>query len=211
MFTVERSAAKRTEGYSLGTHGGGAMNRDVLPALLRDLPPDLQRAVRHAVARCRPHYRPRFYACDWLEELYHEAACAACEAWHSYDPAKGSLYDWGLRLIRQRLKRFSDGVWAARRCEAEWPSDEETGEALEFEDVGALEAIEEGVWCSQVRAALARLSEEDRQLVEWYFGEGLSEREIAKRLECSHMTVHRRLHRVWAHLCGALGVEQDFP
>ncbi|MEM4204523.1 MAG: sigma-70 family RNA polymerase sigma factor, partial [Candidatus Methanomethylicaceae archaeon] len=71
--------------------------------------------------------------------------------------------------------------------------------------------LEEAALGSQVRAALARLSEEERQLVEWYFGEGLSEREIAKRLECSHVTVHRRLRRAWAHLCGALGVELPFP
>ncbi len=75
------------------------------PHLLRDLPKALQRAVHEAVAACQPRYCPRLYACDWQEELYHEAVCAACEAWRSYDPAKGSLYDWGLRVIRQRLQR----------------------------------------------------------------------------------------------------------
>ncbi|MEM2592461.1 MAG: sigma-70 family RNA polymerase sigma factor [Thermofilaceae archaeon] len=179
--------------------------------LLRDLPDELQKAVHEAVAACQPCFRPRLYASDWLEELYHEAACAACEAWRSYDPAKGSLYAWGLRLIHQRLQRFSDGVWAACRCEGEWSCDEETGEEVEVEDEGALEAIEEGVLCSQVREALARLSEEERQLLEWYFGEELREREIAARLRCSHVAVHKRLRSVWARLCGVLGVEREFP
>lgn len=133
--------------------------------LLCDLPEDLQRAVHEAVAACKPAYRPRLYAPDWQAELYHEAACAACEAWCSYDPAKGSLYNWGLRLIRQWLHRFSEGVWAVCRHEAEWPCDEETGEEMEIEDIEALEAIEEAVLGAQVWEAMLKLSEEDRQVV----------------------------------------------
>ena len=179
--------------------------------LLRDLPHDLQRAVHEAVAACQPRYRPRLYACDWQEELYHEAACAACEAWRSYDHAKGSLYDWGLRVIRQRLQRFGDEVWAACRQEAEWPCDEETGEAIDLEDAGALDALWEGVLCVQVGEALAYLSEAERQLLEWYFEEGLSERAIAEQLGCSHVAVHKRLRCAWSRLCQALGVEREFP
>ncbi|MFN4032491.1 MAG: RNA polymerase sigma factor [Fimbriimonadales bacterium] len=91
------------------------------------------------------------------------------------------------------------------------PVDEETGEAVKFVDKGALEALWEGVLCSQVREALERLSEADRQLIEWYFEDGLSERAIAERLGCSHVAVHKRLHCAWARLCRALGVEQEFP
>ncbi|MCS6923240.1 MAG: sigma-70 family RNA polymerase sigma factor [Fimbriimonadales bacterium] len=188
------------------------MSREALNALLRDLPPELRRAVKDAVARCRPEYRPRLYAHDWLEELYHEAACAACEAQRSYDPAKGSLYAWGMRVIGQRLRRFCDTVWAACREEAEWPCDEAIGEEVEFEDDAALEAMEEAVLCSQVQAALLQLNDRDRQLLEWYFGEeALSERAIAERLGCSHVSVHQGLRRAWACVCRVLGVEQNFP
>lgn len=188
------------------------MSREALNALLRDLPPPLQRAVKDAVARCRPQYRPRLYAHDWLEELYHEAACAACEAQRAYDHTKGSLYAWGMRVIGQRLRRFCDTVWAACREEAEWPRDEETGEELEVEDSEALEQLEVRVLCSQVQTALLQLNEKDKQLLEWYFGaEALSERAIAERLSCSHMTVHRLLRRTWMRLCRALGVEKEFP
>ncbi|MDZ7378613.1 MAG: sigma-70 family RNA polymerase sigma factor [candidate division KSB1 bacterium] len=169
------------------------MSREALHALLRDLPPELQRAVQHAVTRCRPHYRPRLYAHDWREELYHEAACAACEAWRSYDPAKSSLYAWGLRVISQRLHRFCEEVWAACQQEVDWPRDEETDEEREFEDEAALAVVEETVLCGQVRSALAQLREGDCQLLQWYFGAGLSEREIATKLGKSKTWVHHRL------------------
>ncbi len=89
--------------------------------------------------------------------------------------------------------------------------DEATGEEVEFADAEALEWIEEGVLCGQVRAALARLPERERCLIEWYYGEGLSERAIAKRVGCSHQAVHKRLHRAWARLCQVLGVAMEFP
>ena len=77
----------------LARGGGGSMNRQPFHDLLRDLPPELQRAVHHCVAQCRPHIAPRPYTSDWHEELYHEAAYAACRAETTYDPDRGgSLY-----------------------------------------------------------------------------------------------------------------------
>ncbi len=51
----------------------------------------------------------------------------------------------------------------------------------------------------------------DRALLEWYIEVGLSERVIGERLGCSHVVVHRRLHRAWKRLCEMLGVEVPFP
>ncbi len=187
------------------------LNQCPCQPLLLDLPTELQRAVQEAVARCQPASRPRLYASDWQKELYHEAVVGAVEAQATYDPAKGSLYAWGLRVIAQRLAKFCDKVWNASRNESSWLCDEETGEAIEVEDVGAFEAIEEQVLCGQVREALERLDEGDRALLEWYIGVGLSERAIGERLGCSHVVVHRRLHRAWERLCEMLGVEVPFP
>ncbi len=189
------------------------MKRNQCPyhQLLLDLPTELQRAVQEAVARCQPAFRPRLYASDWHEELYHEAVVGAVEAQATYDPAKGSLYAWGLRVITQRLAKFCERVWRASRNESSWLCDEDTGEAIEVEDVGAFEAIEEQVLCGQVGEALEQLSEGDRALLEWSIGEGLSERVIGERLGCSHVVVHRRLHRAWERLCEMLGVEVPFP
>ncbi len=188
------------------------MNQSEYPCrqLWFDLPPELQRAVHEAVARCKPASRPRLYASDWHEELYHEAVAAALEAQATYDPTRGSLYAWGKRVIAQRLAKFCDRVWNASWHEGSWLWDEETGEAIEVEDVEALEAIEEQVLCSQMREALERLDERERELLEWYLGQGLSERAIGVRLGCSHVVVHRRLHRAWGRLCAVLGVEVPF-
>ncbi len=164
--------------------------------LLLDLPTELQRAVHEAVARCQPAFRPRLYASDWHEELYHEAVAAALEAQATYDPAKGSLDAWGLRVITQRLAKFCDRVWSASRNEGSWLCDEETGEEREVEDVEALEVIEEQVLCGQVREALERLEEGDRALLEWYLGEALTERAIAVRVG------RRGIGRCWNGIWG---------
>lgn len=190
--------------------GGDTMSNKLPPFhhLLRDLPKELQDAIREAVAACKPCYCPRLYARDWQAELYHEAACAACEALARYDPAQGSLYRWGLRVIRQRLRKFCDGVWASARNEGSYPCDEETGEEVEFEDREACETIEENALCAEVREALARLSDLDRQLVAWYYGEGLRERAIAARLGCSQQVVSKRLKTILKRLCRWLGVAE---
>jgi RNA polymerase sigma factor (sigma-70 family) len=177
------------------------MSREALHALLRDLPPELQRAVQDAVARCRPEYRPRLYTNDWREELYHEAACAACEAWQRYDSSKGSLYHWGLRVISQRLQRFCDAVWAVCRCECEYPcADDEEGE-FEIEDGNACEAVLEYVLCRAVRDAMTHLTEQERMVIELYYGdERLSERAIASRLGKSKTWVRKRLENAMTKL-----------
>ncbi len=177
-----------------------------LQQALRDLPKPLQTAVHNAVAACKPQNAPRLYARDWLEELYHEAIGAACDAQQKYDPNKGcSLYSWGLRVIGQRLQRFCDEVWAAARHECDYPCDEETGEEVEFPDVRASEAMEEGLLESAVREALRELGGLDEQIGVWYLFEGLSEREIAKRLGKSKSWVHKRLERTLDHVRGRCG------
>lgn len=114
------------------------MRRNSFPYsdLLRDLPKPLQRAVHEMVAQCQPCHCPRLYARDWQEELYHEAVAAACDAWASYNPAKGSLYGWGRKIILQRLQSFCERVWGSATRECAYPRDEETGEEVEFADGG---------------------------------------------------------------------------
>jgi RNA polymerase sigma factor (sigma-70 family) len=131
---------------------------------------------------------------------------AACKALQTYDPTKGSLYLLGLRVIGRHLRRFCAKEWQVAKQECAYLCDEATGEEVEFADAEALEWIEECVLCAQVREALERLSAEERQLVEWYFGEGLSERAIAKRVGCSQKTVHKRLRSALRRLFERLGV-----
>ncbi|CUU36796.1 RNA polymerase sigma factor, sigma-70 family [Armatimonadetes bacterium DC] len=193
----------------LRLHGGGTMSRKAryFHDLLGELPEPLQRAIHHCVAACKPHHCPRPYASDWREELYHEAACAACEALVKYDPSKGDLYEFGVLLIGQRLRRFCDGVWAAARCECEWPRDEETGEEVELEDRCAVVELEARAFEGHVRELLSQLGGVNQQVGEWYLLEGWSEREIAERLGCSQQAVSKRLQRVMAYVRSRLGVD----
>jgi RNA polymerase sigma factor (sigma-70 family) len=80
------------------------------------------------------------------------------------------------------------------------PVNAETGDEVEFEDAEALEAIEENLLRGQVQEALMRLSPEERQLLEWHFGEEASEREIAKRVGRSKTWVHKQLGAIVGRL-----------
>ncbi|GIV09608.1 MAG: hypothetical protein KatS3mg019_1699 [Fimbriimonadales bacterium] len=172
----------------------------------RDLPPDLQQAVRCALAaahclRPPPRYDPTY----WREEREAIASCAAWQAAQAYRAEIGILREafaqiCALRAIYAEWKR----LWERDRAVVAMPVDEETEEEVEFADAEALEWIEESVLCAQVRAALARLSAEGRQLVEWSFGEGLSERAIAERVGKSKSWVHKRLGALVAQLRGLL-------
>lgn len=199
-------------GFEIPARGGGGLmssRSHPFQEILQELPEALQEAVHCCVAACKPQFRPRLYISDWLEELYHEAACAACEALARYDPARGDLYEFGLLVISQRLRRFCDRTWHASRCECEWPLDEETGEEVEFEDEHAHKEMEEYIALSEFRRILGQLNPPDVQVGELYFIEGLSEREIAKRLGRSQKTINNRLKKIKLYLQQMTGREGD--
>ncbi|GIV09344.1 MAG: hypothetical protein KatS3mg019_1435 [Fimbriimonadales bacterium] len=179
----------------------------------RDLPPDLQQAVRCALAathclRPPPRYDPTY----WREEREAIASCAVWQAAQAYRAEIGISREGFATLCAKRaIDAEWKRLWERDKALVAMPVDAETGEEVEFVDEESLEWIEESVLCAQVREALERLSAEERQLLEWYLGEGLSERAIAKRVGCSHVAVHTRLRRAWQHLCQALGVAREFP
>ncbi|MFN4032862.1 MAG: sigma-70 family RNA polymerase sigma factor, partial [Fimbriimonadales bacterium] len=149
---------------------------------------------------------PHYDAAYWREEREAIARLAVWQAAQAYQEQDG-------------VSREAFAVICAKRAiYAEWrrgrerdkvvisiPVDEETGEAMEFVDEGALEALEEAVLCMEMREVLDRLSAEDRRLIEWYFGEGLSERAIAEQLGRSKTWVHNRLTGVIEQLRAWLG------
>jgi RNA polymerase sigma factor (sigma-70 family) len=92
-------------------------------------------------------------------------------------------------------------VWNAARHECDYPCDEETGEEMEFPDEQASEEMELSVVYGEIREALMRLNEAERQLIEWHYGdEALSVREIAARLGVSKSVAHKRLQRAIVRL-----------
>lgn len=173
-----------------------------------DLPPDLQQAVRRALAathclRPPPCYAPTYWR-EEREAIANYAVWRAAQAYHTEIGISREAFAQicAFRAIYGEWQR----LWRRDKAVVAMPVDEETGEAVEFEDEEALEAIGEHLLCGQVREALERLTAEERQLLEWYFGEGLSEREIAKRVGCSQKTVHKRLQSALRRLCERLGV-----
>ncbi len=202
---VQRPAGVRfTDPQAIWHGGGGAMNDTLfLPdEPLRDLPPDLQQAVRKALAVTHCLNPPPCYDTHyWREEREAIANCTVWQAAQTYRAEMGISREV-FALLCARRAIYTE--WQ-RLCERDkrvvpMPVDAETGEEVEFEDEGALEATVGHLLCVQVQEALERLSAEERRLLEWYFGEGLSEREIAQRWECSHVVVHKRLQRAWKHL-----------
>jgi RNA polymerase sigma factor (sigma-70 family) len=190
--------------------GGGSMTpiRDDPPDTL---PPELQRAALRAVQRTDrltlpPNYDPAY----WREERTAIAHIAAWQAALEYQPDRGvSLQtyaavraEWAILDEWKRLQRTG---W----CLAALPVDEETGEVIEVADPEAQALVEEYALCSQVRAAVAALPAVERRVVALHFGEGLSERAIARVLGVSKSWVHRRLQSALVRLRAYLGVNDE--
>ena len=106
----------------------------------------------------------------------------------------GRTHSW------QHLKRFCDRVWACAKRECDPPCDEETGEAVEYEDPAAQAPFAACLFTCALLEVLQTLCEEDRQVAEWYLFEELTEREIAQRLGVSQPAVHKQLAQIKAHL-----------
>ncbi|GIV09637.1 MAG: hypothetical protein KatS3mg019_1728 [Fimbriimonadales bacterium] len=172
----------------------------------RDLPPDLQQAVRCALAathclRPPPRYDPTY----WREEREAIANYAVWQAAQAYRAEIGISREAFASLCAKRaIDAEWRRLWERDKAVVAMPVDAETGEEVEFVDEESLEWIEESVLCAQVREALERLSAEELQLVEWSFGEGLSERAIAERVGKSKSWVHKRLGALVAQLRGLL-------
>ncbi len=160
-----------------------------------DDPPELQQAVRRAVALTHylappPGYDPSY----WREERIAIANLAVWRAYLDYQPDRGaSLEGFAVRCAVRAIVREWERLCRQGRGVVAMPVDEETGEEMEFEDVGACEAIEENAQCGEIRAALEKLPEEQRVILELHYGLGLSEREIARQLGRCKSWVHRQL------------------
>jgi len=168
----------------------------------RDLPPDLRQAVRKALSATHCLTPPPSYDNHyWREEREALANCAVWQAARTYRAEMGISREAFALLC---AKRAINAEWQ-RLCErdrmvVQMPVNAEAGDEVEFEDGDALEAIEENLLRGQVQEALMRLSPEERQLLEWHFGEEASEREIAKRLGKSKTWVHKQLEAIIGRL-----------
>jgi len=103
--------------------------------------------------------------------------------------SENHLWHWLARVAHQQLAR----LWRDRQrgptlvSLAELP---ECADAVEPDDV-----LEEGL-----DAALATLEQDERETLEWFYFDGLSQKEIAERLSTSPKAVSSRLERTRAKL-----------
>ena len=178
----------------------------------RELSHDLQSAVQKALAATYALAPPpRYDGVYWREEREAIAYVAVWQAARTYRPEVGVSREvfavlCAKRAIYREWRRVQE--WA--RYETEIPTDEETGEEMEFPDESALEQMELSVVYGEVRQALERLSAAERRLIGWHYGdEALTVREIAKRLGVSKSAVHQRLQQAIARLRIECGVEQE--
>jgi RNA polymerase sigma factor (sigma-70 family) len=178
----------------------------------RELPQDLQSAVKKALAATHTLAPPsRYDGVYWREEREAIACVAVWQAARNYRPEVGvSREAFAVLCAKRAIFREWRRVWEWERYETEIPIDEETGEEMEIPDESALEQMELSVVYGEVRQALERLSEAERRLIDWHYGEeALSVREIAKRLGVSKSVAHQRLQQAVARLRIECGVEQE--
>lgn len=71
-------------------------------------------------------------------------------------------------------------------------------------DVG--EQVVDKLLLEQLQSALSLLTEEERNLLNELFYDGISERDIAKKYGISQVAVHKRKHRIFAKLKKFLGI-----
>lgn len=130
---------------------------------------------------------------DEGDDLVQAACLKALGALDQYQP--GTRLDaWMFRILRTG---WIDRVrFSARRPQT---SDPETLEAISDEGVGAREA-EARLTLARVRAAMAELPPEQREVLSLVAIEGLSYREAAEVLGCPIGTVMSRLGRARARL-----------
>lgn len=171
--------------------------------------PQMEQIVRHALRRTQ-HWKtpPGYETTYWDEERESIAWVAvwdACLAYETNSSVPFPVYAFfkAVQAIRQEHRR----AWRWGVSTMPLPCDTTTGEPIELIDPEWKTPFERCENDSDLQLLLAPLSEPERELICWWCLEGLTEREIAQRLNLSKTAVHKRLTRVKSKLRKAL-VEQ---
>jgi RNA polymerase sigma-70 factor (ECF subfamily) len=119
------------------------------------------------------------------EDLVHDVFVEAWRNAASYDPSRGSVRTWIMVRLRSRaLDRKRSAVFRREVAVDKLPVGTDDGSAAD--ELAAAPDRE------LVRAALAELPDEQRQVLELAYFEGLSSTEIAKRMDSPVGTVKSR-------------------
>lgn len=135
-----------------------------------------------------------------IEDIVHDVFVEAWRAAGQFDPARGTVRAWLVTRMRSRVldRRKSAGVTRSVSLDAsgyEWLAGGDDPAALPDQ--------------ARVRAAMAALSPEQRQVLSLAYFEGLSCSEIAERAELPIGTVKSRAASALARLREQLGAPRE--
>lgn len=130
---------------------------------------------------------------DEAEDAVSAAFTRAYERRATFDARRGSLDGWLAAVVRNevtdRLRQRTRRGTTAFAEGQEFASDEDIAAYVERADVQA-----------RLVDALARLPERDRQVIAWRFGYGLTNREIARRMNADERVISMWLLRAMRRL-----------
>lgn len=151
--------------------------------------------------RCPVHWQPD----DWREELL---AVAWAALWEGV--SNGIKSDAELRrfIMASLMRRYRDewnyGVrWTIPPLPDDWDGEEQEAWSMEQGDMATDQDDdeEEANWLGMVvRQALARLTDDERYLIERRFWDGATEKELAREFGISQPAIHKRFKQIFERL-----------
>ncbi len=140
------------------------------------------------------------------QDLLQEVFLSVWNKAPTFQAERGSAFSW---VVAQARNRAIDRIRSRRRrgelMEANAPELQPSGSAVRTSS----ENHEQNERGQQVRAALAQLSDEQREVLRLAYFEGLTQSEIAEKLEEPLGTIKARAHRGLARLRSALRYLHD--
>ena len=137
---------------------------------------------------------PRWTASDWREELDAESLAAACRAFCSYDPSRGTAIGSFVyhQILGAALTRYRQEWNYALRCS---PSPLSQDIILQVDQQVIIAEESE-----HLARSMSRLVDADRRLLERLYWDGCSEAEVAGTLGISQQAVSKRKRRILLEL-----------
>ena len=140
------------------------------------------------------------------QDLLQEVFLSVWKKADTFDARRGSAFSW---MVTQLRNRAIDRIRSRRRrgelMETFGPDLEPAGSAVR----SAADQCEAGDRSRQVRAALGKLSDEQRHVLRLAFFEGMTQAEIAEKLDEPLGTIKARAHRALARLRDTLRYLHD--
>jgi RNA polymerase sigma-70 factor (ECF subfamily) len=147
-----------------------------------------------AYARPLHRYLARRVGPETAHDLVSETFLVALNQRHSYDPRRGAVRSWlygiATNLLRRQVRQEVRALQATARSAGHAPGQEASHESR------VADRLDAAAMAIQLAAALAELSDGDRDVLLLTSWAGLDSTEVADALDIPVGTVRSRLHRV---------------